>query len=644
MWLALALTASPLAAAQRALAPEDVVSLWRVSDPQISPDGSRVALVLSAPDASGSPRARLWLAQAEGAAPRELETPGPAVAPRWFPDGRAIAFIAPGPGSSQIGRLVVDGGVIDILATVEGAVRDARLSPDGATIAFLKTDPETRADAERKKRGDDAMVIGEGHAHTRLYGLDLRTRAVRPLAVADETIWRFSWSPDGKRIAYLASALPTAEGQEYRSALFVLDVASGRVSRVTTETNPHAAPAFSPDGRSLVYLGPVGKFKERGVVQVMPAEGGSAVARLADQPLNAWDVKWLPSGGLLAGIQRGTRHALAALTGDDPPRDLATLDFTLTPYWDACFTVSADGRRAAFLSEGADHLEEVFLADLDGSGSRRRLTRFSDRLAGVSLGRVEAVRWTNPADGSPLEGVLVRPPGDAAGRARPLVTWLHGGPAYGWGLGAHLRTWAQLLAGQGYLVFLPSFRGSAGYGMAFMTANVRDWGPGPLSDVLSGVDHLIQKGEADPRRLFVGGGSYGGYLTAWTVTHSDRFRAAFVLSGVSSLASEYALTDEPSFLTGYFAATPYDDAEVYTRLSPAAQAAAARTPTLIAHGERDLRVPVTQAHELYAALRHHGAPSRLVLYPREGHSIREPAHQIDLMKRVLEWFRDHDAR
>jgi dipeptidyl aminopeptidase/acylaminoacyl peptidase len=154
----------------------------------------------------------------------------------------------------------------------------------------------------------------------------------------------------------------------------------------------------------------------------------------------------------------------------------------------------------------------------------------------------------------------------------------------------------------------------------------------------------VRQGEADQGRLFLGGGSYGGYLTAWAVTHTDRFRAAYVASGVSNLASEYALTDEPSFLLGYFTATPYDDPDVYRLHSPVGRASAARTPTLIVHGENDLRVPVSQAHELHSALRHYRVPCRLVVYPREGHGIREPAHQLDFMRRVLEWLREHGSR
>jgi dipeptidyl aminopeptidase/acylaminoacyl peptidase len=259
----------------------------------------------------------------------------------------------------------------------------------------------------------------------------------------------------------------------------------------------------------------------------------------------------------------------------------------------------------------------------------------------VALGGVEPVAWRNPKDGATVGGIVVRPPGVSLPERLPLVVILHGGPAYNWGVGVQIRNWAQLLASRGYLVLLPNFRGSSGQGMGWLTANRRDWGDGPLADVLSGVDHLIGKGWADADRLFVGGGSYGGYLTAWTVTHSDRFKAAWTSAGLSDLASAYALTDEPSFFVGYLGATPYDDPEIYRALSPLTHAGRARTPTLILHGEEDPRVPLSNAFELFAALRHHGVETRLVLYPREGHAIREYEHQLDAMERVLAWLAGH---
>jgi dipeptidyl aminopeptidase/acylaminoacyl peptidase len=255
----------------------------------------------------------------------------------------------------------------------------------------------------------------------------------------------------------------------------------------------------------------------------------------------------------------------------------------------------------------------------------------------VELGPVEAVRWNNGA--ASAEGILVSP---AAAQGRtPLVVWLHGGPAYHWGLGAQVSSWAQLLAARGYRVLLPNFRGSTGYGQAWLTANVRDWGEGPMSDVMSGVDALIARGLADPQRLYLGGGSYGGYLAYWMLGHTTRFRAAYLRAGISDPLSAYPLTDEPSFFTGYMGATAFDDPEVYRRLAPLASAAAVKTPLLIVHGEQDARVPLFQSHLFHEALRQRGVATQLVVYPREGHSILEYDHQLDHMNRMLDWYSNH---
>jgi dipeptidyl aminopeptidase/acylaminoacyl peptidase len=315
---------------------------------------------------------------------------------------------------------------------------------------------------------------------------------------------------------------------------------------------------------------------------------------------------------------------------------LVTARHSIIPLWEPVWSADAAGRRVAYLGETSAG-REVWIANLDGTGARR-LTRMTGALDDdVELGPVEAVRWSNGS--ASVEGILVSP-ASAQGRM-PLVVWLHGGPAYHWGLGAQVSSWAQMLAARGYRVLLPNFRGSTGYGQAWMTANVRDWGEGPMSDVMSGVDALIARGLVDPQRLYLGGGSYGGYLAYWMLGHTTRFRAAYLRAGIADPLSAYPLTDEPSFFTGYMGATAFDDPEVYRRLAPLAYAGAVKTPLLIVHGEQDARVPLFQSHLFHEALRQRGVPTQLVIYPREGHSILEYDHQLDHMRRMLEWYSLH---
>jgi dipeptidyl aminopeptidase/acylaminoacyl peptidase len=486
------------------------------------------------------------------------------------------------------------------------------------------------------------VVVDAARGHVRLWILDTASGEARRLDGETATVWSFSWSPDGRELALLASPTNDAEGQEYQSALYLADVASGAWRRLAPRASAHAAPSFSPDGAWLAYLAPLGDFLERGVPHVVPRQGGESRALLVDYPGNVFDLAWHPRRQVLvAGLGEGTRHWLATV-------DLSGAVETRLEvrYWQKVWSMSADGDDVAFTSEEENRPPEVYRARFSAGAARTPVSRLNAPLAALELGAIEALRWRR-ADGAEVEGILihpVHPPGAAADAVAPLLVWLHGGPAYHWGLGSQIAGWGQLFAAAGYRVLLPNFRGSSGYGMAWMRANVRDWGDGPLQDVLAGVDHLVAKGLADPRRLFVGGGSYGGYLTYWAITHDARFRAAVVRAGVSELGSQFALTDEPTFMLGYFGRSPYDDRDVYHQQSPITHAAKARTPVLIVQGERDLRVPPPQSMLIYRALRHAGVEAQLVLYPREGHAIAEHDHQLDHMRRVLDWYRRWDER
>lgn len=637
VWL---LAAALPAAAGELLTPEKQLELQNPSDPQISPDAAWVAFQASGFDADKKSRTTVWLVARDGSGLREL-TPPPASgsSPRWSADSRRLGLVLR-PAAGAEPRLAVHdlgSGALRELAGTEGA-RALQWSPDGAHIAFLRPDAPAAEEAARRDAGDDAVVVDRHQRHVRLWLLDLASGGARLLTHEPATVWSFAWSSDGRRLAILASLTPDAEGQEYGSALSVVDAQTGERRQLAARANAHATPSFSPDGRWVAYLAPLGEFLERGVPHLIATDGGEPRPLLADHPGNVFDLAWHPrEPRLLVGLAEGTRHHLASLTPAGELTRLIEVRHSLMPYWERVWTVSGDGAVAAVVSEDDDRPREVYLARLDGT-ERTRLTRLNAGLDKVELGRVEALRWKSAAaGGAEVEGVLIHPPRPATDPP-PLLVWLHGGPAYQWGQGSQLAGWGQLFAAAGYRVLLPNFRCSSGYGMTWLRGCVRDWGDGPMGDALGGVDHLVARGLADPKRLFLGGGSYGGYLALWTITHDHRFRAAYLRAGVSDLASQWALTDEPTFLTTYFGGSPFDQPEVYRSQSPLTHVARAKTPTLIVQGERDLRVPPSQSLVVFRALRHYGVPSELVLYPREGHSISEHAHQLDHMRRILDWY------
>jgi dipeptidyl aminopeptidase/acylaminoacyl peptidase len=629
---------------KRPFAPEDLLSLKSLSDPQISPDGDWIAFVVSQFGKDKKRDSDVWIVSSDGGTLKRLtNNPGPDLSPCWCPDGKILAFISrrEKERNSQIYFYSLRDKKVEKATDERASVSNFKWAPDNKKIAFLMLDPLTEEEVERREKGDDAYIVDQDIRHTRLWIFDVASRTTRLLTHQDMTIWHFNWSPESSKMVVLASPIPTAEGNEYQSHLSLIDAQTGEETILVKKTSAQASPSFSPDGKWIAYMGPVGSFKERGIVRVVSAEGGEPVDLFKDYEGNVWDVIWHPrQAKLMASVAKELTHYLVSADIKGQVSNLVQMDHSIIPYWGNFWSLSADGNHVAFLNEKIDSPKEIWVSGTDGEG-KKQLTDFNSYLKEIKLGKVEGVRWTNPEDGSDVNGILVKPPDFDSNKRYPLVVWFHGGPAYNWSLGIQVSNWAQLFASQGYMVFLPNFRGSSGKGMKWMMANVENWGEGPMSDVMSGVDNLINKGWVDKERLFVGGGSYGGYLTSWVITHTARFKAAYVAAGVSDLVTEYALTDEPTFLIGYFNSTPYDNPQIYKSNSPITYAAQAETPVLIVHGERDLRVPVSQAYQIYSALKHFGAKAKLVIYPREYHGVREYNHQIDLINRVFEWFEKH---
>ncbi|MEP7343940.1 MAG: S9 family peptidase, partial [Gemmatimonadaceae bacterium] len=270
----------------------------------------------------------------------------------------------------------------------------------------------------------------------------------------------------------------------------------------------------------------------------------------------------------------------------------------------------------------------------EASGESRRLTNINARWKERWIGRAELISYKS-FDGKMIEASLIKPAGYVEGTRVPLAVLVHGGPTGRWR--DSYENWGQLLAARGYAVLYPNIRGSTGYGQAFIESNRADWGGGDFKDVIAGVDAMVARGIADSTRLGIGGWSYGGYMSAWAITQTTRFKAAINGAGMSDLASEYG-TEGSALYDKWFFGTPYENQKEFIESSPITFIKRARTPTLILQGEDDPTDPIGQAQQFYRGLKHYGVPAEFVVYPREGHGIREEQHQLDLLGRVVEWF------
>jgi dipeptidyl aminopeptidase/acylaminoacyl peptidase len=630
------------AAGSRPMTPEDVIGTRAVTDPQLSPDGQWIAYVVSAADTvENAVDSDVWLVRADGSAPaRRLTTSKKSDAsPRWAPDGRRLAFLSAREERPQLWLLDPNGGEAERLVESKTAVSAFQWSPDGARIAFVAARTPSAEEERRQRLKDDAVVVDSIFPHTRLWVLDVADRKVRELVQGDFSVGDPQWSPDGRQLAYVATPSPKADDGS-RSDVWVVPADGGAPRRLTDNPGTDNNPRWSPDGSSIAFLTRAGTSADVGLLRlaVMPAAGGAPrllAPSFAYQPSDVW---WMADGRTLR-IEAPTRtianvFELPAAGGEPRPifREQA---------WVGAASYSRDGRTVAVIRSDLRTPPDVHVARMTPrgvAGPLRKLTDHNPQVRALAVGRTETMRYKG-ADGLEVEGLVVYPADYKPGQRYPLMTQVHGGPAGAWldRFPSNWGSYAHVWAGRGWVVFQPNPRGSTGYGEAFLRANIKDWGNGDYKDIQAGIDTLIARGVADPQRLAQAGWSYGGYMSAWTLTQTQRFKAIMVGAGLTNMESMYGTNDIPSTLDGYFGGTPYDNAEEYRKRSAMTFIKQAKTPTLILHGQQDLRVPTGQAQELYLGLKRNDVPVSLVFYPREGHGLGEPRHQLDKMRRELAW-------
>jgi dipeptidyl aminopeptidase/acylaminoacyl peptidase len=636
---------------------DDVFTPWHVNDIRVassavpSPDGSQVAYVLAVP--------RNPFEEPDGPAWEELRVVatagGPSVPfvaghvnvrePRWLPDGRAISFLAKRAGDSTRSLYVIstDGGEARRVLTFETDIRSYAWSPDGRDVAFVAEPKKADARVALEKKGFTQEVFEETLEHARVWiarAGDEEPAKPRQLAL-DGHATQAHWSPDGRRLAVVLAPTPLVDHDLMQRRVHVVDVAQGRVLASLQNPGKLDRVAWSPDGRSLAIVsGEDLNDPAAGRLLVRPAEGEAGWTDIIPAyEGHVRDFAWTDAETIVFIGDEGVETVIGQVRRDGTGRR------TLVPAGRAIFTAieASPSGVLAFQADAPRHAPEVYAARLAGDGlSPQRLTDSNPWLARMRFAPQEVVTF-KARDGLELQGILVRPLDERQGQRYPLILTVHGGPEAhdrnGWRTG--YANPGQFGAAAGFAVFYPNYRGSTGRGVAFSKLGQADAAGKEFDDLVDAVDHLVNVGLVDTKRVGITGGSYGGYATAWSSTYyTERFAAGVMFVGISNKISKIGTTDiaDEEYLV-HARERVWDNWQFFLERSPIYHAAKSRTPLLIMHGKDDPRVHPTQSLELYRHLKLHGkTPVRLVWYPGEGHGNRRAASRLDYSLRMLRWF------
>lgn len=641
---------------------EQVLSLQAPSSPMISPNGKMIAYHVRSTDWENNRYdTEIWLYNGEDAPFQLTNTKdGSSTGPEWSHDSKFLAFSADRGDKSQIHIIRANGGEALPVTNEEEGIASFSWAPNGYKIAFTKPMKnkdltKSREDAFGKYAVEDKEIVQNHLFYIDFDPSNIPQPSMAPCDKSDSTntcislpesiqltsdlsytIREFDWSPDGSRIAFTHQP-STAIADFIKADISVVDIDQQSISSLVKNPGPDAAPEWSPDGQRIIYLSNNGDmtaiFYANTVVKTIPSAGGeSTVIDLGiDEDIS--DMEWQNDHLYFLARQKTKQH----LYKYDWKKGTSTVVLS-QPDNIYNYSLSGNGEYLALRGQNYDDIDEVYHSST-GKPALKKITSFNEQIAGWTLGTSEVVQWTSE-DGATIEGVLHKPTDFDPSKKYPLLVVIHGGPT---GVDrptpvlSYVYPVNQWLAKEA-VILRPNYRGSAGYGEAFRSLNVKNLGVGDAWDVMSGVDYLIDQGFVDEDRMGSMGWSQGGYISAFLTTNTNRFKAISNGAGISNWMTYYVNTDIHPFTRQYLKGTPWSDPEIYAKTSPMTNINNATTPTLIQHGEFDKRVPIPNAYELYQGLQDVGVPTELIVYKGFGHGITKPKERLAAIWHNWQWF------
>lgn len=655
------------APAKHAMTFEDLMAVERVGEPQISSDGRTVVYTLGSAEMDGNRIAHdIWVVStAPGSQPRRVTQTGHDTRPQWSPDGKSIAFLSTREGASEVYVMPAQGGNAKKITSLSTGADNEKWSPDGKWLAFTSSVfPDCADDACNRARDgatEKSKVKARIYDHllyrhwvhwsdgkrSHLFLVAANGGTPRDVTLhADYDVPPdergdandFAFSPDSKELCFTA-VTDRPEAISTNGDLFVVPTSGGEPKRITSNPGFDGHPAYSPDGRFIAYHSQKTPEYESDRWRLMLYERAAGthteVAESFDR--SADEIIWSPDSKeiFFTATSQAEQpiYEIAAAPGSTP-REL------LKDSFNEGFSLSADGGTFAFLRSSVNAPAEVFASRSDGSGARQLSQHNAARLASIDMNPPESF-WYEGAGGARIQGMLIRPPHFDASRKYPLLLLIHGGPQSLWTDSWGYRWNEELFAAPGYVAVMINPRGSTSYGQQFTDEITNDWGGRVYEDLMKGVDYVIEKYSfVDQTRVAAAGGSYGGYMIDWIATHTGRFKVLISHAGVYDKTSMYGATEELWFEEHDMAGTPWTHPESYQKWSPstyAGELSKYKTPTLVICGELDYRVPYTQSLEFFTALQRQNVPSKLVVYPDEGHWILKPQNSQLWYKTFFDW-------